>query len=75
MNAATQTIQNQKINTRPRLVASETEQKGMIAKIQTAIGKLFGPNRTLDYETWRDLEFRNEREPERQPPIHLNRWI
>lgn len=77
MNAATQTISKTGIQNRPRLVTNEAGKKSVFKKIRRTLGKLFSPSvgQSLDYETWRDLEFRNEREPERRPPVHLNRWL
>lgn len=77
MNTATQTIGKTEIQNRPRLVTNEVGQKSVFKKIRRTLGELFSPSvgQSLDYETWRDLEFRNEREPERRPPVHLNRWI
>lgn len=75
MNAATQTIRKPGFSAKPQLVTSEAKRKGFVVKIQTVLGGFFRPSQNLDFETWRDLEFRNEREPERHPPVRLNRWM
>lgn len=77
MNAAN-VIQNSKVPARMQLVEDQTqpERFGRLKRAANKVRALLSPRvgRDLNIETWRDLEFRNERLPERNTLMHLNRW-
>lgn len=74
MNTAKQTIQEPVFKEDLQLVEKKSNRDGMITKIKVAFLKVIGPSHQLDYETWKNLEFRNERGPERTTRVQLERW-
>lgn len=68
------------MNTRPRLAlmkaAQGGERKGAWAMIRKASAAWnFRARPDLDLEAWREIEFRNEREPKRDSRRYLNPWL
>lgn len=70
-------IQNLSVKIQPRLVRSKTKPQGFLVKTKKMFQDFFNrrASQDLDYETWRNIEFRNERELGKRPPIDLGRWF
>jgi hypothetical protein len=68
-------------NPEPRLAlvlaAPKNERKGVWKTIRAALSVAwnFRARPDLDLEAWREIEFRNEREPERDSRRYLNPWL
>ena len=69
------------MNPEPRLAlvkaAQKAERKSVWTTIRSAlvVAWNFRARPDLDLEAWRDIEFRNERVPERDPRRYLSPWL
>lgn len=77
-------LHNLRINTmnpEPRLAlvkaAQKSERKSVWTTIRSALAVVwnFRARPDLDFEAWRDIEFRNKRVPERDPRCYLIPWL
>jgi hypothetical protein len=76
MNTTTQMKEKKEFNY-PRSLKNEVLNGNTFVKIQKALGEIFNSSRgrSFDYEAWKYLEFRNERDPEKEPRMNIHRWM